>query len=1446
MKSFSQKPLVLAISAIYTSLMLYPAYASDTEIYTNNESTELSPTLMMMFDTSGSMDFCMNNDSTAPNCCTDSKGKAALCSATSTLDTRSRMDVLRSTMRKVLLGDTATNVSPIPGYIKMGLSQYHPLDGNKGGYILTPARPLDSFVKLNDTGAVLARGASLNSDMTQDTKTPAVVGNILSGDITIGADGAGNRAAGLNFENVMIPKGAIITNAYILVTAKTTQSGLSNWYIDAEMSGDAENYVTTPLLATTRNYSAPVTWQPTAWVAGQQTQIPVTEAVQAVVSQTSWCGGNKLAIRIRDVGNTSAVPTTRVAYSFDSAGVNTNLRPQLVVSYTIDPESKNSCIKSAPIVQSIAISNGLDDVEWSESSTSSVTSGDGTLNTNNVNSSAKRNMTALRFNKILAPKGMVLSKATLRLRASDSDITGTTGSMEPITVQGFNVPNLAAFCTTSCLKANVIEAYSRTSSVTWTLPSNTITKYDKYELDVKTIVQEIINQSTWVPENSLGFILYKANTSNTNSRGFYSYNKKASVAPVLDLEWTDPQVTDLSKLRTVREELVDEVNRLYPLTNTPLGQAYAETSRYLMSMRPYNTVANIDFNSRTVNTATPPSYVSPIAADDNCSANYIFLLTDGDPTNDTKIKENTTQILNWPATVGQNSTTTPSPLACSSHWDCIKKLATFNVQAQANNTAKTPKKSIRTSTVILGPLGGTAETEMDAVAKNGQGKYFKAGDEAALVQSMLDTVKDLEEVTGTFAAAGVAVNQLNRLNHLDQLYYAVFAPKTNSYRWDGNLKRYKLSADGATILDANDTNAVGTDGLFKAESKSYWSEGVTADGANASAGGAASVLPKPDPDPVDASDTDYRRMFTHLGALTDKNVSLTAIKLGDPNFDPKAKQTMQISDDGVYQNILNWYKGYDVSDLYSGVKSTNTLRKKIGAALHSQPLLVNYGYTGNLAAANNPDNQINYVFFSTLEGTLHAVNAKTGKEAFSFIPGEKLATLKDQIDNPPSAEPSYGMDSTWVSFRTDQSGDGKIGAGDSVYLYGGMRMGGSNYYALNVTDITSPKLLFAIEGGKGDFARLGQTWSQPVIATVNIEKKKRVVLIFGGGYDPKHESSVLALPFGAIDKGNAVYMVDAKTGELLWYASGSTPATSTSPHLKVDDMKFSVPTSPTVIDKNGDSIADTIYFGDLGGQVFRVDLDPLGVGKTLAKRVRLLASLGQTATATAQNQRRFYEPAEVAFYKDTNGYFATVAIGSGYRSHPLNVVTNEQFYTLFDRDILRSNLLSMSDTALQSTITNASSSTDLAELDMSLASVKQNGVDVSGKKGWYVKLPASGEKSLAKPLIFNDKLVFTTYVPTLQGASNCSPVTGQTNQYVFCLPYGKLCSTTSSGYVKQNIMSGIGGDPQVLITKDGNTYKPILLTGTKSDKDVFNDTTVGSGYLQSAKKWREKVKKQKN
>ena len=1397
--------LATAVACAYMTLAIAPAYASDTEIYVDNiQSSAIAPNLMMVFDTSGSMAECV--DSADGKTCADVNKK--------------RINVLKTAMKQVLRGDTAAGVSPIPGFVKMGITRYH-ADSNRGGYVLYPTRPLDAFVEINPNGIVSNIVATADGDAIQGFNQ-TTSGTSASAAVKIGVEGSNDYIAGFQFANVRIPRGATVTNAYIEVTPNANTSGLTIWEVSAEASGNANTYASTQI--NTRSYGNTTNYSPPTWTNGVVTQIPVTLAINEVVKRSDWCGGNALSVRIRDIGG---VKSLRTAHSFNTAGSDA-AKPRLVVNYLVNPDATDSCIKNISKNTVLTVANSNDDAYWAANGSSTTNTTASSLTINSVGSGSVKRENGIRFRNVQIPKNATINSAVLRV-TSNNDYSPVANTR----IMGFSSPNVDFCPSGTCSTPTVLKDLPVTSnSQVWNPGS--VAKNVAYDIDVKNIVQEIVNNSAWDVDKHIGFKLFNDTTTSRNT-AIYSFNGSSTRQPRLIIDWTVNELNNLTVLETVRDQLEAEVNALTIPSSTPLAGAMAAATRYMYGLQPHFKEAT-DYDPRVVvnpgNTSTV-RYVSPIPEDDQCSANYIFLLTDGEPNYEADIKNDAKAIM-------ESSTAVCSGSSGAANWDCMKKLATYNNGISKLNGQ--PKKRIYTSTMILGPLS-SAEANMQQVASLGGGKPYKATDTAALVKAFTDVVDESIKSSGTISAAGVAVNQLNRLNHLDQLYYAVFDPKPNSLHWEGNLKRYRLGTDG--VIYDNSTpakNAVNSDtGFFKSDAKSFWSTEV--DGENASAGGAASKLT--------ATKLPTRKMYTYTDALTTLSspVSLQEIDFTNLGSTTTLNTTLQgkTGTSGTeYINLMKWYQGYDVDSLTSTDIPTEA-RQRLGGALHSRPILVNYGYTGELATANNADNQDNYLFFSTLEGSLHVVNAKTGEEKFTFTPGEKLATLKDLYLNPAAALPAFGMDLTWVSYRKDTDGSGQIGTGDKVWLYGGMRMGGDNYYALDVTNLDSPKLMFAIDGGKTGtkYARMGQTWSEPVITSIYVEGKPKRVMIFGGGYDDKHENHALALPFTDIDKGNQIYIVDAEKGDLLWMASGNS---TDSPDKLVDDMKFSIPSSPKAVDLDSDGVADVIYIGDLGGQVFRIDLDRKATTKTnIAKRVRLIAKVGQTETANLVSQRRFYEPPAVATFKNTSGsLFAAVSMGSGYRSRPLNTVTDERFYTFFDYDVTKPNLLSLEDSALQAVITHA----DLDLLDMNAATTQQNGVGQT-KKGWYVDFPESGEKALASGFIFKEKLVFSSYSPTVSSTTNCTPVKGKTNLYTMCMPYGKMCWAAGSeptgfnNYKKSNIMAGLGGEPQLILTKNPSTGANELnvLVGTSVDKGIFAGTTAGGAQLVPTKKWREKTKK---
>ena len=153
-----------------------------------------------------------------------------------------------------------------------------------------------------------------------------------------------------------------------------------------------------------------------------------------------------------------------------------------------------------------------------------------------------------------------------------------------------------------------------------------------------------------------------------------------------------------------------------------------------------------------------------------------------------------------------------------------------------------------------------------------------------------------------------------------------------------------------------------------------------------------------------------------------------------------------------------------------------------------------------------------------------------------------------------------------------------------------------------------------------------------------------------------------------------------------------------------------------------------------------------------------VATLGGTTVAkpAAEAVRRFYYAPDTALIRDGSGTYLNIAIGSGWRAHPLDETVHDQFFSV--RDYKPYRLLTQAEFGA---ITPATVNS-LVNVTTTL-----NPVIPPGAAGWRIELnqPAwQGEKVLAESRTFADTVFFTTYTPT--GNPNpCLPGRGVNKLY---------------------------------------------------------------------------------
>lgn len=1322
------------ISTLMFSCIGWSAFGDDLDIYlgTSSSAVTYNPNVLFIMDTSGSM------------------------TATDGTD-QSRMLRVQNALKEAL--GSATNINA-------GLMRF----SDYGGPVLFPIQGIDEPIRPEIVTSV----ADNNDDAFE-----------IDGSVNVDSDtlaisyGSRTVHTGLRFQELNIPQGATITSAYLRFTSAQMNLPATSIIIRGELSDDSNSFsgASNEISSRPRTLNE-INWSSDNDFPGADEVIAspdISAVVQEVVDQSGWCGGQDMSLLLETSSADNA--SARYARSYDRG---TGGAPQLVISY--DESTATGCIGGEAIYQISSTKNNVEEKGNGYDATGSELTMYDYYN----------DYIGLRFENVNIPQAAVVTEAYLEFTAYDSDRWYSAGTR----IQGIAQDDTEDF---HPHKRYMVRNLPKTSDIYWNMP-DFYRNRDYQTPDLRSIVQEIVNRPGWQPGNAMGFVL----SDFYGQRGAYSYNGRPSSSPRLVVKFNGSATPGATS--TVREHLISKVDDLRASGLTPIVDTLYEAASYYGGMPVYYGLSRGNSNvSNTVRRNTRVShrssylgddpvrpwgctddnlsdsdcineyipsgakYVSPVQ-DLQCQTNnHIVLLSDGEANNNHSVYEIETLL-------GKGCTGSGGE-KCG--LDLVKNISKSDT-------------SVIDRRVITHTIGFAANTTannfLNQLAVQSGGGFYKASDSTELLAAFQTILRSVKDINATFVSPGVAVNQLNRLTHRDDLYFALFKPAEGAI-WPGNLKKYRL--DGDTVLDQRGLNAVDSvTGFFAEESHSYWS--VLSDGNDVREGGAASQL--------NANRNFY--VFDSAGGIAssgnrlhEDNTSITVDDLGlatEP--DPEV----------LRQTLLKWARGVDVKDV-DGDGDITDVRFQMGDPIHSQPVIVNYSATDSA------------IFVATNHGVLHSIDAYTGEENFAVMPRELLPNVLDFYKDNSSFNHIYGLDGDMVLRES---------AG-RTYLYLGMRRGGRNYYVFDVTAKTSPVLKFKIEGGSAGLEKLGQSWSRPTITKVNIGGSVKNVMIVGGGYDPEQDGRTVRAEDSI---GNAVFMFDADTGALLWHASNADA------DLNLSNMNYSIPGRISVIDRDNDGLADHMYVADLGGQLFRLDIYNGKSGNEFIKGARL-ADFGGT---TAENNRRFFYGPDVTEVALGDQIYYGVALGSGWRASPLDTVVNDRFYMLKDTGVFEldeNGLYTLNTGVTESSLYDATghllSSSDPTQSGLEAAKFAE-------KEGWYLNLTTDGEKVLASPLIIDYKIFFTTYVPASSSTSACAPPTGNSRAYLVNMFNGNAVDDLNQNNMldgedryAQLKQTGIAPETKILIEE---IVEPVVCLGTecvsavtKTDEDG-NEEDCGSDF----------------
>ncbi|MFT5695099.1 MAG: type IV pilus assembly protein PilY1 [Myxococcota bacterium] len=890
---------------------------------------------------------------------------------------------------------------------------------------------------------------------------------------------------------------------------------------------------------------------------------------------------------------------------------------------------------------------------------------------------------------------------------------------------------------------------------------------------------------------------------------------------------------------------------------------------------------------------TPPSPVQY-----TCQKSFVIIITDGEPTKDDFDSMDLTAFQNdligdyntdnlLPEAGDEIAGSCPTCNETSYYLDDIAKFMQdndFHRDLAGVQNIDTYTVGFTTASVANQLLGKTASV--------GNGLFFHSNNAEELAAAIVASVSDIIEKTQSFTSATVPAS---RTSDGDNFYTSFFLPQANTGFWEGHLKNFGFSAAG-DILNKNGNCATGdsasstppcdTNGALRFFDEAHWD--------------AADEIPDPDDRKlyIESSDTSmFSKPDTFSIASGEEGdwADLFGLQVGVDDLDVPYSDLAVNGEEEMATALVNVARGCVFGSDPCVVRANESGGKiMLGDVFHSNPVVI--------GSPNAAVNDLSYRMFASQhrertrviyaganDGFLHAFQAGTwqthetdvggnptsvplpqpahdrgtGEELFGFMPSAIRDTIKELPKSITFPRTMETVDGSPVSadawFYREVSGgelasvNPELTSRDSEPLrwrsivMGGLRNGGSSYYALDVTEPTSsasevssdyPRYLWGFPCDACDAAvnsdteyeaeYVGNTWSEPVITKVRVKVNDadnphgydRWVAIFGGGYDERGDpnSSGYLTPdqTGFAPKGRALYMVDITTGEVLakkhFDNSASALSDIHSPKVGIKEMRYAMPSAPAVFDLDFDGYADVIYIGDLGGNVWKwvvseVGDDPINNsgsdddmaqpnwpfrlllrGGTSLEPMLAPEQLGSAYDNTVHYQSFFFPPTGVLRKGDV-----VLALGAGERAKPQGSAAaygdgddanNNHYYVVKDEDPFEKET-----TSPPHPITGTIAELDLADLsDSSSFSCSQ----INLKKGYFLT-GRDAEKFITNSVIFFGEVFTASFLPADPASSDPCLSKGEAYLYRFDLECAVGSFSTNPGSEADKRRKAIGG-----------------------------------------------------
>ncbi len=752
-------------------------------------------------------------------------------------------------------------------------------------------------------------------------------------------------------------------------------------------------------------------------------------------------------------------------------------------------------------------------------------------------------------------------------------------------------------------------------------------------------------------------------------------------------------------------------------------------------------------------------------------------------------------------------------------------------------------------------VSGTPENIDDLwhAAVNGRGAYFNATNPSSLSASLSNALAGINSRKGSAAAA--ATSTLNPVAGNNFAYVASYT----TVAWKGNLEARGINVDTG-VVSSNATWCV---------------ENTTADtcaapgSVVADSSGSTTIYNCVTPNSVICTGgtqvgTDCYvpvatactgTMLSKVSDLTDTRVIKTANGAGNAliNFDAAyaaanstyfdAARISSLSQWSLLTaaqktaaagaNLVNFLRGQNgFEDRSSNVLDNRLYRYRdavLGDALESQPAYLGapvfgYTYPGYSAFFTAQASRAGTVYMGANDGMMHAFAADTGIERWAYVPSMVIPNMWKLADKNYGTLHANFVNGSAVTTDVCTANCNNANyaatvttADDPVWktiLVGGLNGGGRGYYALDITNPSSPALLW--EFTPASDSDVGYSYGVPIVTR---KTDGTWVVLVTSGYDNGTLSSNPAVSNSPTGSGvGYLYVLNAGTGAIVSKISTGVGTAATPSGLAKIAGWNSEPSG---------NLAGFVYGGDLLGNLWRFDINSTVAAAVGTGDVLKFATLFSDVAGTLP------QPIMTTPVLGNIGGKRVVFIGTGkyLETADLSTSQTQTEYAILDDDAMTT-LVNPRNSLVSQTLASTGAT----------RTVTNNAVNFYTGRGWYVDFPDSGERVNIDAKLIQGTLVVPTIVPS---NTVCSPGGySWLNYFNYATGGSVITQASGSGIPPPGLASSkydativgvnvvyIGGQPKIGVVTSNNPT-PVL-----NDSVVFSSNAAG--FSGKRVLWRE-------